>query len=93
MGKLTKRKLQAKIQNIMVPVNSWCIFILFLLVLGGCSSNYQLGDISKSFSTSYCHSTDLEFRNIIKAKLDHKGFNIGVGYCSMYGLVDARGGG
>lgn len=61
------------------------MLILSVGVIGGCSTNYQLGDVSKV----YCGSTNQEFRAQIKVTLQKKGFDIGVDYCAAHGLVDA----
>lgn len=58
--------------------------LLAVMLLSGCASNYQFGDLSEA----YCTSTSAEFRAELKAKLSEEGLNIGVDYCSMYGFIE-----
>ncbi|WP_286269518.1 hypothetical protein [Thalassotalea hakodatensis] len=58
------------------------VFMAMLMI--GCSSNYQVGDISRA----YCQSENLEFRAMVKATLTSQGIKVGVDYCTIHGFVD-----
>jgi len=61
------------------------VSLLSLLLISGCATNYQVGDVSRA----YCQSTNTEFRTMIKATLNSQGVNVGVDYCVIHGFVDA----
>lgn len=63
-----------------------CFIVVYgVLLMQGCNStDYQVGDISKS----YCTSTDEAFRATIKKVLLAKGVVVGVDYCSAYHLTN-----
>jgi len=59
--------------------------LLSLLLVSGCATNYQVGDVSRA----YCQSTNTEFRAMFKATLNSQGVKVGVDYCLIHGFVDA----
>ncbi|MBO9490741.1 hypothetical protein J7384_10250 [Endozoicomonas sp. G2_1] len=59
--------------------------IMLALGMTACSSNYQFGDVSRA----YCASTSPDFRLELKHQLNEQGVQVGVDYCSAFGLVDA----
>lgn len=61
------------------------ILLLPVVFLTACSSNYQFGDVSRA----YCASTSPDFRLELKHQLNERGVQVGVDYCSAFGLVDA----
>ena len=63
----------------------WGIVLLTGCLLAACSSNYQFGDVSRA----YCASTSPDFRLELKHQLNERGVQVGVDYCSAFGLVDA----
>ena len=58
--------------------------LIAVLIMQGCSSNYQVGDISKR----YCTTTNQEARVMLKAVLNANGVNIGVDYCTAYTIIE-----
>lgn len=63
---------------------SGLMIFLIITAMSSCSSNYQLGDVSKK----YCYETNAEFKALIKVALIKGGVGVGIDYCSAYGLVD-----
>ena len=64
--------------------------ILTVLIMQGCATtNYEFGDISKRIdkaSMNYCTATNPETRAMLKLTLNSMGVNIGVDFCTAYGL-------
>jgi hypothetical protein len=60
------------------------ITLAALISVTACSSNYELGDMSRV----YCGSTSPEFRAQIKATMTANGIVIGLDYCATVGLID-----
>lgn len=54
-----------------------------LLFITGCA-NYQIGDISKN----YCSSYNADARKAFKSILKNQGVAVGVDYCMAKGFVD-----
>ncbi|MDT0603481.1 hypothetical protein [Thalassotalea castellviae] len=64
--------------------------VIITLLLQSCTAtNYQFGDITKridNLSMNYCTATNPETRAMLKFTLNSLGVNIGIDYCTAYGL-------
>lgn len=65
--------------------------VAFSLGCFSCANNpavenkYKFGDLSRA----YCASTDVAFRQVLRATIESAGVAVPVNYCLTYGLSDA----
>ena len=87
-----------KITNFINFIVSAFIVLLIVLVMSGCATtDYQFGDVTKKIDNvgyGYCNETNPETRAMLKMTLNSLGVNIGIDFCTAYGLKTiALGGG
>ncbi len=75
---------------------SFVLVIIAVLVMQGCASNYQFGDVTRkvnNLSNNYCTATTPEMKAALKVTLNSLGVHIGVDYCTAYTITNVVVGG
>jgi predicted small secreted protein len=76
------------LKRTMLIVFAWLMFLSVSVTMSGCGTTSQVRSYGRDVAYLYCEATSDEFKAVVKARLNRRGIEVGVDFCTVRGLVE-----